>query len=180
MGIPLETLKEGCCAYPSSITKIIDGDSLDHNGSTCDKVIECDDKYILVEEKSFLLGFFTACCLEQNRSLGDFLSSDILDDALFDLIDTIGADAKRRLFAESITALFMSSLAKASNTTHILATRHNSNKTSDMPIIFLYCKSGKPIDKLASLVLSKLKNEKKQVMVECKQLEKFLQKKGCA
>ncbi len=179
MGIRLEDLKEGCCTYPSSVLNIIDGDSLDDNGSTCDKVFECDQRYILVEEKSFLLGFFTACCKERNKTLGDFLDSNILEDTLFDLIEELDTDLKRRLFAESITALFMSSLEKVSNTTHILATEYDSSKTGNMPIIYLYCKSGKPIDRLASLVLSKLKNEKKQVIVECNQLEKFLTLKGC-
>ena len=180
MGVPLVNLEEGCCEYPSSLLSVIDGDSLDANGATCDKILECHKTYILVEEKSFLLGFFTECCKENQKSLGDFIVERELQDELFHLIDALEDEVKKRLFAESVTRLIMSLGSKASNTTHILATQYDSAKTGNMPIIYLYCKSGKPIDKLASLSLAKYKNEKKQVIVECSKLEKFLELKGCA
>lgn len=181
MGIHLDKLKEGCCdKYPSSLT-YLDGDEFDENRATCDKVIECNDKYILVEEKSFLLGFLNACCDEAKTNLGAFMNSDIINDKLIEFIDTnFTIEEKKRTFAESVTRLFMSSLDKVSNTTHILATDYNNDKSKNMPIVYLYCKSGKSaIDKLASLSLAKYKNEKKQVMIECGKLEKFLQKKEC-
>ncbi len=181
MGIHLKNLKEGCCdKYPSALS-YLDGDKFDSNRATCDKIIECSDKYILVEEKSFLLGFLNACCDEAKKSLGSFMKSDIINDELIAFIDTnFTLEEKKRIFAESVTRLFMSSLDKVSNTTHILATDYDNNKSKNMPIVYLYCKSGKSaIDKLASLSLAKYKNEKKQVMIECGKLEKFLQKKEC-
>jgi len=182
VGIHLENLKEGCCdKYPSGLS-YLDGDDFDANRATCDKIIECDNKYILVEEKSFLLGFLNACCKESNKNLGSFMNGNIITDDIIMFIDeTFTLDAKKRIFAESVTTLFMSSLDKVSNTTHILATKHDEEKSNNMPIIYLYCKSGKSkIDKLASLSLAKYKNEKKQVMVECGKLEKFLKSKECA
>ena len=181
MGIHLESLQEGCCdKYPSSLS-YLDGDSLDANHATCDKIIECDDKYILIEEKSFILGFFNACCKELETNLGEFMNDGIITDNIITFIDNnFSLEEKKRIFAESVTTLFMSSLDKVSNTTHILATNYNNSKSKNMPIIYLYCKSGKSkIDKLVSLSLAKYKNEKKQVMVECDKLEKFLEKKGC-
>ena len=181
MGIHLKDLKEGCCdKYPSSLA-YLEGDNFDANRATCDKIIECSDKYILVEEKSFLLGFLNACCDEAKTSLGSFMDADMINDELIDFIDThFSLEEKKRIFAESVTRLFMSSLDKVSNTTHILATDYDNNKSKNMPIVYLYCKSGKSaIDKLASLSLAKYKNEKKQVMIECGKLEKFLQKKEC-
>jgi len=182
VGIHLESLQEGCCQkYPTSLS-YRDGDRLDANHATCDKIIECDDKYILVEEKSFILAFFDNSCKEERKNIADFIVDGIIDDALLVFIDeTFSLDAKRRIFAESVTTLFMSSLDKVSNTTHILATKYDHEKSKNMPIVYLYCKSGRSkIDKLASLSLAKYKNEKKQVMVECDKLEKFLQTKGCA
>ena len=181
MGIHLKDLEEGCCdKYPTSLT-YLNGDKLDANRATCDKIIECDDKYILVEEKSFLLGFLDACCDEMNKSLGSFMDTDMINDELIDSINAhFTLEEKKRIFAESVTSLFMSSLAKVSNTTHILATDYDNNKSKNMPIVYLYCESGKSaIDKLASLSLMKYKNEKKQVIIECGKLEKFLQKKEC-
>jgi len=180
VGIHLKSLKEGCCDYPSSLS-YLDGDKFDANRATCDKIIECNDKYILVEEKSFVLGFFNACCEEANKNLGSFMNNGIFNDELITFVNkNFSKEAKRRIFAESVTTLFMSSLDKVSNTTHILATKHSVRKSANMPIIYLYCKSGKSkIDRLASLSLAKYKNEKKQVMVECDKLEKFLKLKGC-
>ena len=181
MGIHLKNLKEGCCdKYPSSLS-YLDGDEFDANRATCDKIIDCNDRYILVEEKSFILGFFNACCKEKKQNISFFIEDGILSDDLISFIDeNFTLDEKKRIFAESVTTLFMSSLDKVSNTTHILATEYERDKSRNMPIIYLYCKSGKSkIDKLVSLSLAKYKNEKKQVMVECDQLEKFLKKKGC-
>lgn len=180
MGIHLDNLKEGCCEYPTSLS-YLDGDTFDPNRATCDKIIECNDKYILVEEKSFVLGFFNACCAEKKKSLGNFLQEGILNDKLICFIDdNFTLEEKKRIFAENVVQLFMSSLEKVSNTTHILATNYNTDKSKNMPIIYLYCKSGQSkIDKLISLSLAKYKNEKKQVMVECVKLEKFLELKGC-
>jgi len=181
VGIHLESLAEGCCdKYPSSLS-YLDGDKFDANRATCDKIIDCEDRYILVEEKSFILGFFNACCKEKKQNISSFMTDGILSDNLIEYIDeNFTLDEKKRIFAESVTTLFMSSLDKVSNTTHILATEYDKEKSRNMPIIYLYCKSGKSkIDKLASLSLAKYKNEKKQVMVECDKLEKFLKKKEC-
>lgn len=182
MGIHLKNLKEGCCdKYPSSLSYLY-GDDFDANRATCDKIIECNNRYILVEEKSFLLGFLNACCKERNKNLGSFVDGNIITDNIIAFIDeTFTLEEKKRIFAESVTTLFISSLDKVSNTTHILATKYDADKSSNMPIIYLYCKSGKSkIDKLASLSLARYKNEKKQVIVDCDKLEKFLKSKECA
>jgi len=127
------------------------------------------------------LGFLNACCKEKKQNISFFMEDGILSDNLISFIDeNFTLDEKKRIFAESVTTLFMSSLDKVSNTTHILATEYDKDKSRNMPIIYLYCKSGKSkIDKLASLSLVKYKNEKKQVMIDCDKLEKFLKIKGC-
>ena len=181
MGIHLSALQEGCCELPPTLS-FLDGDEFDANRATCDKIIECETKYILVEEKSFILGFLQACCKEKKVNFGKFIEDDSLTDEFIGFIEeNFTREEKKYLFAESVTKLFMSSLDKVSNTTHILATQYSAEKSKNMPIIYLYCNSGNsPIDKLASLSLSKYKNEKKQVMIECQKLEKFLKIKGCA
>lgn len=181
MGIHLSTLQEGCCEYPE-VLSFFDGDRFSADSPTCDKVLECNEKYILVEEKSFILGFFNDCCKEKRVTFGSFIEDGTVKDDFITFIDeNFTLEEKKRIFAESVTKLFMSSLEKVSNTTHILATEHSKQKSKNMPIIYLYCKSGiSKVDKLISLSLAKYKNEKKQVMVECSKLEKFLEKKGCA
>ena len=181
MGIHLDSIKEGCCDDNLSSLNFFNGDELDSNGATCDKIIECKDRYILIEEKSFLLGFFDECCKEKKVSFGSFIEKGYVKVDFFDFLnDSFSLDKKKRVFAETVVKLFMSSLDKVSNTTHILSTQHNADKSKNMPIVYLYCNSGySKIDKLISISLSKYKNEKRQVFVECQRLEKFLNQKGC-
>ena len=77
MGIHLNSLQEGCCEYPSHLF-YLDGDEFDFNRATCDKIIECDSRYILVEEKSFVLGFLQACCQEKKVNFGKFIEEGCL------------------------------------------------------------------------------------------------------
>ena len=60
------------------------------------------------------------------------------------------------------------------NMTHILATQRDSNKTHNMQIFYLYCKSGKPIDRIMSTYLSRYR---KNIFIECNDLKSYLQNK---
>ena len=162
MGIPIGHIKQGCCDNDLSAFTIIDMDELGDVGSTCDKVIECRDKYYLVEEKSILLSFFHSCCDELNIDFDveyKYVEEGInylKIDELIDIIATMDNNTKRRILAECKMNLTHTSAKKASNTTNILnkKSQFDSNKTDDMPIFYLYCKSGHPADMLlASLSL---------------------------
>ena len=60
MGISLNKLTEGCCEKLNSLNAInFDEYKNDKTMSSVDRVLECSDKYILIEEKSFLLDYFT-------------------------------------------------------------------------------------------------------------------------
>ena len=181
MGIPLKSIKEGCCDNSLVNFTIIDGDELDFIGSTCDKIIECDDTYILVEEKSLLFGFFNACFKEISLDIEEYKyeNNDIIYlniDDVIEKINDIDIEVKKRLLSENITNLLSSSLKKVSNTTHLLATQFENTKTANMPIFYLYCNSGKPIDTLMALWLSRYK---KNIFIECNDLKNYLQNKSC-
>ena len=178
MAIPITKIQEGCCDNDLSCLglNIIDGDALDRVGSTCDKIIECNDKYILVEEKSLLLGFFNACLKELNRDLEAYKYDNngivyLKINDVITLIQSLDKNVKERILAENITHLLTSSLKKVSNTTHILAMKLDNTKTANMPIFYLYCNSGKPIDGIMSTWLSR---NRKSVFIECADLKKYL------
>lgn len=67
MEISVDSLREGCCEALES-RQYIDMDvkikALDGTLASCDKVIECEDNYIFIEEKSFLLDFFNKAASE--------------------------------------------------------------------------------------------------------------------
>lgn len=176
MAIPIAKIKEGCCDSDLGQFTIIDGDNLDSIGSTCDKIIECSDKYILVEEKSLLFGFFNRCFKELNINLETYKYEDngIIYLRISDVIEsiqTLDINIKERILAENILSLLSTSLKKVSNTTNILATQYNSSKTANMPIFYLYCNSGKPIDRIMSTWLSR---NRKNIFIECKDLKNYL------
>lgn len=180
MAIPVSKIQEGCCDNDLSSYNIIDGDSLDSVGSTCDKIIECSDKYILVEEKSLLFGFFHLCLKELNIDLESYKFYDngtqhLKISEIITAIQSLNRDIKERILAENITNLLYTSLKKVSNTTHILSTQRDSNKTHNMQIFYLYCKSGKPIDRIMNNYLSK---NRKNIFIECNDLKSYLQNKS--
>lgn len=174
MAIPIASIKEKCCDSNLTEFKIIDGDSLDINNSTCDKIIECSNKYILIEEKSLYLGFFDNCCREVGQSLETYkvdvdgvIYLKISD--LIALARTLNMETKKRIFHQTIANLLSSSLKKASHTTHLLATKFNIAKTADMPILYLYCDSKTPADILMHILVSTL--HKKTPFIVCERLK---------
>lgn len=182
MAIPIKEIKEGCCDNDlgSLGLTVIDGDALDNVKPTCDKIIECPDKYILVEEKSFLLGFLHRCCQELRVDFETYKYKNVdtiylkMSD-LTELIHILDPDVKDKILAQTVTDLFLSSLEKVSNTTFILATKFDCVKAENKKIFYLYCKSGKAVDTIMSVWMSSY-NRKKKVFIECTDLKNYLQR----
>jgi len=177
VGILVSNLQEGCCNSNLEEFSPIDGDALDNVGSTCDKIIECNEKYYLIEEKSLLMGFFDLSLKEISENLEDYkyIESNItylkIDDVM-DKIHTLHSETKKRLLAENINNMLMTSPKKVSNTTDILVKQFDSTKTSNMPIFYLYCKSGKSIDRVMSNYLSR---NRKNIFIDCTRLKEKLE-----
>ncbi len=183
MGISLKSISEGCCKDITSMPNLINGEQLDSNNETCDMIIECKDKYILVEEKSLFLGFFNECCKLENKNLGFYKSENKkeITDELIEIIHNLDNSKKNELFSQNIASLLMSSLEKVSTTTHILSTKEqfDNKKAKAMPVFYLYCDTNTKIDAIAKTLLRKYTKNKKQIFIECKKLIEFLNKKGC-
>ncbi|MEA3227964.1 MAG: hypothetical protein U9P38_02705 [Campylobacterota bacterium] len=179
MAIPVKRIKEGCCDNDLSEFTVIDGDALDAIGSTCDKIIECSDKYILVEEKSIIFAFFDNCC----RDIGINLDSSYkyrdnhleyinITKIIEEVINPMDINIKKRIFSETVSDMLITSSKKVSNTTHILATAFDNSKTADMKIFYLYCRSGNPIDRIIHTLLSR---NRKNPFIECQCLKNRLE-----
>ena len=183
MDILVNFVKEGCCDSQLSSYSIIDMDCLDDVGSTCDKIIECSEKYILVEEKSILFAFFNNCCNELHINLDDtykYIDNGVKYLKISDLIDEVihpmNEDTKKRILSDTIVNMLSTSAKKASNTTDILNKRFDNTKTSNMSVFYLYCNSGKPIDRIMTTWLSRYK---KIIFIECFTLQQRLQSLPC-
>jgi len=173
VAIPLGKIKENCCDNDLSAFSITDGDELDKINSTCDKIIECSNKYILVEEKSILLGFFDKCCINLGKSLEDYkyVNYDIeylkISDVI-SLIQSIAISEKKLMLSEIITSLLFSSAKKISNTTSLLCKQDETDKTDGILTFYLYCSSGHPID---TILYSWLSGYKNNIFLECQDLK---------
>jgi len=177
VAIPVSSIQEGCCDSDLETFSLIDGDALDSVGSTCDKIIECNEKYYLVEEKSLLMGFFDLAMRELNDDLEAYKYQEenivyLKIDEVIEKIHSLHLETKKRVLAESINSMLMTSLKKVSNTTDILAKQFDDSKTANMPIFYLYCKSGKSIDRIMSNYLSR---NRKNIFIDCRRFKEKLE-----
>lgn len=174
MGVCIEHLEEKCCDYLTSLSPI-NGDDLDENNKTVDNILECNDKYILIEEKSFILDFFRKSCVGRKR-FSHFIKDGMLEDDFFDFLNTLDKKEKSDVFKKGSLELLDVMPQKVKITLTYL---ENETKISNSLNIILYCNSGTEIDKIASVIFARYNNEEENTVLECQKLEKFLELKGC-
>ena len=175
MGVRISDLEEKCCDYLTSLSPV-SGDDLDSNQKTVDNILECSDKYILIEEKSFILDFFRKVCIGRKR-FSHFIKDGILGDDFFVFLDTIDKKEKSYIFRKSALELLEAIPDKVRTT---LVYLEDKVKILNSLNVILYCKSETEIDKIASILFARYNNEEENTVLECDKLEKFLQHKGCA
>ncbi|CAA6817939.1 MAG: Unknown protein [uncultured Sulfurovum sp.] len=175
MGISIIKLEEGCCQYLNSLP-LVDGDKFTDNEPTVDNILECDDKYFLIEEKSFLLNFFRKSC-EGKRKFGHFIKDGELNSDFLDFLASLDIKEKRKILKNSSEDLLSEIPKKVEVTLDYL---EKEEKKKNSLNVILYCESGTEIDKIASILFSRYNDEEENTILECNQLEKFLKIKGCA
>ena len=178
MGISLKSLSEGCCEYLESLGCInLDEEKEDKRMSSVDKVLECDDKYIFIEEKSFLLEYFR---LAGERNKTKFCPQNgMVTDEFLNSISELNIETKKELMNKAFSDKLLSIGDKVKDTTLILYDKKaGKEKLKNSKIVYLYCNSGTPIDRLLSITFNSGKHKEK--VVACCDLHKYLEKKGCA
>ena len=179
MAISITSIKEKCCDSELSQFTIINGDKEvklynkinKSNYKSIDKVIECKDKYYLVEEKSIALGFLDRCCEE--KEFDTYKSNGILNitKLIKDKIQPLDINIKKQKLQDTINDLLDSQSGKISGMTYLLNKQFDNSKTSNMPIFYLYCNSGKEID----MIINRVLQLKRTPFIECQRLKQKLQ-----
>lgn len=174
MGISLSSISEGCCEYLNRLNTIdFDNYKKDKNMSSVDRILECNDKYIFIEEKSFLLEYFR---LAGQKSQCKFapVNGEITDEFL-EKISTLDIEVKQQLFYKAMAEKSLSSDEKVKDTTFILCADDNfcNNKVKNAKTIYLYCETKTHVDKIANIIFNSI--SKKNKIIECSRIEKFLQ-----
>lgn len=180
MGIPLNSLTEDCCQVLKDLKPLdLDNYKSDKSMSSVDNILECDDKYIFIEEKSFLLDYYRLAGVEIDSYLKP-INGEISDDFL-ENIAKLDKEVKKRLMYQSLYEKTISSVDKVKDTTFILCTDDDfcNQKVKNALTFYLYCESGTPIDRLLIRVFNLKKAKSKDKFVACKNLIKRLESKGC-
>jgi len=99
-----------------------------------------------------------------------------ITDVINNVVHLMNIEVKKRIFSDTVTNLISTSGKKASNTTYLLATNFDITKTKDMQVFYLYCKSGKPIDRIIHEYLLRFRKLK---FIECQVLKQILEQE-CA
>ncbi len=178
MGISLSSISEDCCEYLNGLETIdFDKYKEDKTMSSVDRILECEDKYIFIEEKSFLLDYFR---LAGQKAKHKFIpeNGEISDDFL-EKISTLDPDIKQQLFYKAMAEKSLSSDEKVRDTTFILCTDDEfcNKKVKNSKTIYLYCETNTPADKIANIVFNSI--SKKNKVIECSKLEKYLKTINC-
>ncbi len=184
MGIPLSSLTEGCCEGLNSLHTVkLDEYKPNKSMSSVDNVLECDDKYIFIEEKSFLLDYYRLAgkecehhfCPVDGEIPNDFLKS----------ISKLDPSAKKTIMYKACFDKTLSHDDKLRDTMTILYGdgAFCNVKTANSITVYLYCKgSNLPEDEnmsgyISLIFSSKIGNKK---LVECSKLSKFLENQKCS
>ena len=175
MGIRIKEIEEGCCDELNN-RHPLKGDRLDDHQKTIDNILECDDKYVLIEERSFIMDFFRKASIGRKK-FSHFIRNGVLEDDFFVFLSTLGKKEKHEIFKKSALELLEAIPEKVENTLMYL---ENKTKVDNSLNVILYCKSETEIDKIASIIFAKYNNEEENTVLECQKLEKYLQTKGCA
>lgn len=181
MGIHLGTLQEGCCKHLNTL-ELLDLDSYkpDQSMSSVDYVMECEDKFIFIEEKSFLLDFFRL----SGEELDDFfkpIDGEVSDEFL-QKVGTLEKETKKRLMYQALYDKSLDSVDKVKDTTMIMCEDEDfcTQKVKQAVTFYLYCKSNSPIDTILKSIFN-IRQRGKNTMkyIECQELTQILETKGC-
>ncbi len=180
MGIPLKKLTEGCCPSLKDLNPLnLDAYKSDKAMSSVDNVLDCDDKYIFIEEKSFLLDYYRLAGEEIDNYLKPV--NEEISDEFLQKISKLDKEVKKKLMYQALYEKTISSVDKVKDTTFILCgdDAFCNEKVKNAITIYLYCQSGEPVDELLTKVFNLKKAKSRDKFVACKDLIKILERKGC-
>lgn len=184
MGIPLSSLSEGCCEELNSLPKVkLDEYKVNKSMSSVDNILECDDKYIFIEEKSFLLDYYRLAGKRCNQHFHP-INGEIPEDFLRS-ISKLDKTEKKELMYKACFDKALSHDDKLRDTMTILYgdDAFCNIKTAKSITVYLYCKGvslaeDENMSSYISLIFSSKIGNKK--LVECNQLSRFLEKQKCS
>lgn len=177
----LSEIEEGCCSEILNKFNSLNFDELNSrefgNFSRCDYVIDCSEKYIFIEEKSFIQAFIRE--MDSNIYQNDFDLKKVFE-KLKELREK-NEDKFNYLMCNSILNLTATSNNKLKDTILILSKQNDIKKIQNSSMIYLYClfkDKNNPINRLFNIVINNRLRKLKRFLIPCHELEKELIKLG--
>lgn len=166
MGISIEPLGEGCCETVLNNYKIVitDKSRVDKSIKFVDYVLDFEDKFLLIEEKSFVLAILSP-------------KGDEIEDREIERFSKLSNEEKSLKVCKESFRLLSDSNKKLKDTIiYLLKEKENFNidKLQKSSFIYLYCKTDKlkEVDKL--LISSLNMKNRKNIFIECSKLDYFI------
>jgi len=167
VGIRLESLEEGYCEYLNLIDTLnLDQYKKDKSMSSVDHILNCNDKYIFIEEKSFLLDYFRLA--GKKKEVENFIPKNgIISDQFLESISSLDNEIKKQLLYQAVNNHTLGSVDKVKDTTIMLCNDDSfcNEKIKKAKTIYLYCKSGTHLDRLFALIYNSKKQKEKYYLV---------------
>jgi len=164
LGISIKHIKEGCCKQIDNYNILVtDENRKDKNIKFVDYILDLDDKYLFIEEKSFVLGILAP----RNGEISDEVITKFKNLSLVEK-DLEICKTGFRLISDSNKKLKDTIL-------YMCKEFQDLEKIEKSPFIYLYCKSKlRAVDGLLMSFLS-MKN-RKNIFIPYGELEKFIEK----
>lgn len=162
MGIPIDSLTEGCCEVINQYNILVtDENRKCKNIKFVDSVLDLESKYLFIEEKSFILGILPP------------RNGEISDEVIAEFKELSLTEKELKVCKASFRLISDSSQKLKDTLLYLYKEFDDLEKIEKSPFIYLYCKSGfREVDKILATSLS-MKN-RKHTFLSCDKLEKFI------
>ena len=164
MGISVENLEEECCKTLENYKILVtDKNRKDKNIKFVDYILDLEDKYLFIEEKSFILGILPP------------RNGEISDEVIEKFKALSSVEKELKICKTSFRLISDSSKKLKDAILYIYKEFDDLEKIEKSPFIYLYCKSGlREVDRILATSLT-MKN-RKNTFLSCDRLDAFISK----
>jgi len=164
LGIPIKNISEGCCKSIENYKIVVtDENRKDKNIKFVDYILDLEDKYLLIEEKSFILGILPP------------RNGEISDEVIYKFKALTFTEKELKICKTSFRLISDSNKKLKDTLLYLYKEFNNLEKIKKSPFIYLYCKSGlREVDRI--LVTSLNMKNRKNTFLSCDRLDAFISK----
>ncbi len=168
MGISINSLQEGCCENLKKYNIIqLDVIKKDKTLASFDNIIKCNDKFIFIEEKSFLLDFI--------HKLTNFHGE--INDSILKELHSKSKEEKQKIMYKVLFEKTISIDDKMKGTLIELLNDETKEKIKNSNLFYLYCEI-EELKNFSRILTTCLNFKKGKKIISCKNINKIMCKEA--